>query len=81
MYWICDHFVGNFGIQNILTTTRYQEFLQNLYFAGNAKQDITDKSYKIRPIIDHLNESFQAVFLNEPKQSIDEHMKKFKGRS
>ena len=38
--------------------------LQNLHFAGNPKQDKTDKGYKIRPIIDHLNESFQAVFSN-----------------
>ena len=29
---------------------------------------------KIRPIIDHLNESFQAIFSIQPDQSIDEHM-------
>ena len=39
------------------------------------------QTYKLRPIIDHLNKSFQESYSNEPKQSIDEHMTKFKGRS
>ena len=81
MYWDCDHFIGNNGIQNIFTRGRYQKIFQNLHFADNSKQDQTDKGYKIRPIIDHLNKSFQESYLNEPKQSIDEHMTKFKGRS
>ena len=81
MYWDCDHFIGNNGIQNIFTRGRYQKIFQNLHFADNSKQDQTDKGYKIRPIIDHLNKSFQESYSNEPKQSIDEHMTKFKGRS
>ena len=35
----------------------------------------------MRTIIDHLNKLLQATYSNEPKQSIDEHMTKFKGRS
>ena len=35
----------------------------------------------MRPIIDDLNKSFQESYSNEPKQSIDEHMIKFRGRS
>ena len=46
-----------------------------------AKQDQTDKGYKIRPIINQLNKSFQESYSNEPKQTIHEHMTKFKGRS
>ena len=81
MNWDSDHFIGNNGIQNIFTRGRYQEILQNLHFADNSKQDQTNKGYKIRPNIDHLNKSFQESYLNDPKQSIDEHMNKFKGRS
>ena len=55
MYWDCDQFIGNVGIQNIFTRTRYQEVLHNLHFAHNTEQDKTDKGYKIRPIIDNLN--------------------------
>ena len=43
------------------------------------KKHKTDKVYNIRPIIDRLNESFQAAILNKPKQNIDKHMTKFKG--
>ena len=59
MYWICNHFVGDIGIQNIFTRTRNQEVL---HFANSKNQDKTDKGYKISPIINHLNESFRAVF-------------------
>ena len=78
MFWDCNHFVGNVGIQN--ARTRYQIVLQNNHFADNTKKDKTDKSHKTR-IIDRLNESFQAVFSNKPEQCIDEYMTKFKGHS
>ena len=77
MYWGCNHFVGNAGIQNNFARTRYQEVLKNDPFAGNTKEDKTDKGYKIK-IIDHLNESFQAVFSNEAEKSIDGYTKNFK---
>ena len=48
----------NVGIQSIFMRTRYQDVLQNLHFADNTTQNKKDKSYKIKPIIDHLNESF-----------------------
>ena len=77
MFWDCNYFVGNVGIQNIFARTRYQVVLQNNHFAGKTKQDKSDKGHKIR-IINHLNESFHAVFSNEPEQCIDEYMTKFK---
>ena len=81
MYWDCNHFIGNVGIQYIFMRTRwYQEVLQNNHFSDNTQQGKTDKGYENRPIIDHLDESFQVVFSNEPEQSIDEHMAKLKGR-
>ena len=64
IFWDCDDFLRNVGIQNIFARTRYQEVLQNNHFAGNAKQNKEIKSNQSRPIIDHLNESFQAVWQN-----------------
>ena len=77
MFWDCNHFVGNVDIENIFARTRYQVVLQNNHFADNTKQDKTNKGHDIR-IIDHLNESFQAVFSNEPKKCIDEYVTKSK---
>ena len=59
---------------------RHQKILQNLHFADNSKQDQIDKGYKICPIIDHLNKSFQESYSNEPKQTIHKPMTKFNRR-
>ena len=55
--------------------------LQNLHFSNNDNDDKTDKSYKIRLVIEHLNKVFAESLSNSPVQSVDEHMCKFKGRS
>ena len=41
----------------------------------------TDKAFKMKPVIDHINSKFSEVLLNDSEQSIDEHMMKFNGRS
>ena len=71
IYWDCYCFVDKVSIGNMFTRIRYQEVLQNLHFVDNTKQDKTDKGYKTKPIIDHLND----------EQRIDEFMTRFKGRS
>ena len=73
MFWDCNHFTDNVGIQNIFARTRCQVVLQNNHFADNTKRAKTDKCCKIR-IMDNLNQSFQAVFSNGPEQCIDEYM-------
>ena len=65
VFWNCNHFVCNVGIQIIYARTRYQVVLQNNHFDDNTKQDKIDKGHKIRTM-DHLNESFEVVFSNEP---------------
>ena len=45
MYLDCDHFLGNVGIQNIFTRTRFQKDLGNRHFADNTKQGKTDKGF------------------------------------
>ena len=60
---------------------KFQSILQNLHFSNNDNDDKTDKSYKIRPVIEHLNKVFDESLSNSPLQSADKHMCKFKGRS
>ena len=45
-----------------------------------GEDDKTDKAFKMRPVIDHLNSKFFEVLSNDSEQSIDEHMMRFKGR-
>ena len=80
-YWRVDNLIGNDGIQNTMIRNRFCEILQNLHFADNRKDDKTDKAFKMRPVIDHLNSKFSEVLSNNSQQSIDEHIVKFKGRS
>ena len=76
-----DNLIGHDGIQNKMTGNRFCEILQDLHFADNRKDDKTDKTFKMRPVIDHLNSKFSEVLSNYSEQGIDEHMVKFKGRS
>ena len=54
--------------------------LQNIHFADNLTADKSDKAYKIRVVIIHLSKAFQATMSDVERQSVDEHMTKFKGR-
>ena len=78
-FWDADEYIGNEGIRNVLTRTRFLEILQNLHFADNNTSDTSDKGYKLRTVINHLNKAFQAAMSDADRQSIDENMTKFKG--
>ena len=53
---------------------------QNLCFTNNQTADKSDKAYKMLIVINHLNTAFQDAMSDVERQSIDEHMTKFKGR-
>ena len=57
------------------------EILENLHFADNRKGDKTDKAFKVRTVVDHVNSKFSQVLSSDSEQSINKHMLKFKGRS
>ena len=80
-YWSTNKCIRNEKIQNVMTRTRFQSILQNLHFSNNDSDDKIDKSYKSRPVIEHLNKVFAESLSNRPFQSVDEYMCKFKGRS
>ena len=80
-YWRVDNLVANDGIQDTMIRNCFCDILQNLHFADNREDDKTDKAFKMRPVIEHLNSTFSEVLSNNSKQSIEEHMVKFKCRS
>ena len=57
--------------------TRFHSILQNLHYSNNNNDNKTDKSSKIRPVIEHLNEVFAESLSNSPFESVDEQMVKF----
>ena len=80
-YWRLDNLNGNDGIQNTMISNCFCDFLQNLHFPDNKKDNKTDKAFKMRPEIGHQNSIFSEVLLNDSEQSIDKYMVKFKGRA
>ena len=79
--WSTDNTIGNQGLRDVMTKSRFKELLHNIYFSDNDTADSNDKGNKFRRLVDHFNEAFQNAVANSPNQSIDEHMIKFKGRS
>ena len=47
MFWDCNHFVGNVGIQNTFARPRKQVVFPNNHFANNTEQSKTEKDHKI----------------------------------
>ena len=79
-YWSVDSYLSNDGVRNAMTRNRFMNILQNLHFADNQTADKSDKAYKMRFVINHLNKAFQDAMSDAERQSVDEHMTKFKGR-
>ena len=61
-YWRVDNLIGNDGIQNTMIRNRFCEILQNLHFADSRKDDKTNKAFKVRPVVDHLNSKFSRYY-------------------
>ena len=86
-YWSVDEGLGNSLIQKAMARARVLEMLQNIHFADNHKElppnesEEYDRAWKLRLLFDHRGKHFQDMLQPEAHQSIDEHMRKFKGKS
>ena len=79
-YWIVDNHLSKDGVRKAITRNRFMNILQNLCFTDNQTADKSDKAYKMRIVINHLNKAFQDAMSGLERQSIDEYMTKFKGQ-
>lgn len=83
-----DHYssapdLNNALICNTMPRDRFAFILSHLHCNDNSQmpRDCKDKLYKIRPMVDALNKTFQEVYHGTRELSVDESMVKFKGRS
>lgn len=58
MYWSSFDDVPKM-LYNSIRLNRFETVIRHLHFNGNFVNDRTDKLYKLRPIITHLNEEFR----------------------
>jgi len=71
------------AISEVMTRDRFVEILSNIHVNNNENitQNNKDKSFKLRPMIDSLNQIFLESSSGTRELSVDESMIKFKGRS
>ncbi|XP_047000506.1 piggyBac transposable element-derived protein 2-like [Schistocerca americana] len=81
-YWATEPDLGVPYIAQIMPLHRFEEIRKYLHFSNNADQSIKeDRTYKVRPVITHLNKTFQESVSATRAQSVDEHMIRFKGHN
>jgi len=85
-YWSSDPLFRVSPISDVMPVKRFKRILQALHINDNSQMpshtdENFDKLYKLRPMINILNEQFQAQCIPSASQSVDESMILFKGRS
>lgn len=82
-YWCCAPDLSVPFVANTMTRNRFDLILTNLHLNDNTliPNDNKDKLFKLKPLINYLNEKFQQVYHGTNQLSIDESMILFKGRS
>jgi len=79
-YWSTDALTAtpHFGI--LMSRNRFLAISQFLHFANNSLNPGTDKLFKIRAVVQHLQEKFRTSFIPDRFVSIDESLLLWKGR-
>lgn len=82
-YWSTQKDLEVLPIKNAMSRERFQTILSNLHVNDNTKMDPgkKDKLFKIRPLLEHLNDKFKQKRSLSEHLCIDESMILFKGRS
>ena len=80
LYWSTEFNYDK--VASIMTVSRFEKIKNFLHCNDNLSRpkNCSDRLYKIRPVVDHLKNSFSNIALSE-KLCIDEQMVPFKGKS
>ncbi|KAI4461519.1 transposase is4 [Holotrichia oblita] len=79
-YWDSESDMRNNIIYNSMRRDRFLQIFRFLHFADNSKQDLTDKIWKMRPLMDKIKAKFLQHFQPEEDLCYDESMVKYYGR-
>ncbi|GFV68836.1 piggyBac transposable element-derived protein 4 [Trichonephila clavipes] len=85
-FWSTNEILHDAFVSGLMPVRKFIWILGNIHLNDNnlmpkKSEKNFDKLYKVRPLLDHLSEMFLKVFKPGQKQSIEESMIKFKGRS
>lgn len=79
-YWDIDSDMRNELVYKSMRRDRFLQISKFLHFADNNKPDLTDKIWKLRPIMDKVKQTFLHYFGPEENLCYDESMVKYFGR-
>ena len=85
MYWSGNSFLGNAGIQNVMSCNRYQKLSQYFHVSDCASEvprdhPQHDRLHKVRPVINHIARTFKCTYHLSREVTVDEAMVKFAGK-
>ena len=85
MYWSSDQFIGNTGIQNVMTKNRFEAISQFLHFSDSTREPQRgaanyDHLFKVHALLSRVHQNILAVYEPSKNISIDEGMIAYKGR-
>lgn len=86
LYWSSDPFFNVPEISKVMSHSRFSQLVNCIHLNDNAKipkfgTENYDRLYKLRPLIEKLNENFSKCYTPSGCLAIDESMVLFKGRS
>ena len=80
MYWEARTDSNNFLVHHAMNGNKFEKIHKYLHFNDNSKLDACDKLYKIRPLLDHVNDKFcQYAEPMGNRFSLDEAMEPYFG--
>lgn len=78
LYWSSENDTRNELIATSMPRTRFEDILSIIHFNHIENKD--DRAYKVRPLMDSINNSFKEFIPQSDEYSIDESMIKYFGR-
>ncbi|CAG4992906.1 unnamed protein product [Colias eurytheme] len=79
-YWSTNQIFGQKFPGTVMSRNRFELILKNLHYVNNETADKSDRIYKIRPLIEELNETFQKSYAPKEDVCVDESQVPFRGR-
>ena len=79
-YWANSFLYKNEFVKSVMPRDRFKDILRFFHIQNNATADITDRIYKIRPLVNILNNNFEKLKTPGETVAIDESMVPFRGR-
>jgi len=78
-YWSTKVIYSN-EVKKVMSRNRFELLLSNWHFSNNESDNISDRLYKLTPIIDKLRVNFQKIIVPGNNICVDETLVPFRGR-